>query len=101
MEFRTADNIARTRPALRNQRVSDRSCTRGFALDHRRVALMTKLLVGVATALAVGVLSALPATAYPVFWTDSTKTTPLRDQKASAFAPDALEFTNQGPDTLS
>jgi hypothetical protein len=57
-----------------------------------------KLLVSLASALTLGTLCGVPASASPMFWTDSTKTTPLRDLKTPPrLTPDVLEFANQGP----
>jgi hypothetical protein len=65
--------------------------------------MQTKLFVSVLVAvLAVAALCALPAMASPVFWTDASKTTPLRDRETSPKDhPDTLEFANQGPVTFS
>src|SRR5438067_1502496 len=61
-----------------------------------------KLLVSLVSALAVGGLFVVPAKAFPTFWTDSTKTTPLRDLKTPPkLTPDVLEFVSQGPVTFS
>jgi hypothetical protein len=64
--------------------------------------MKVKLLVSLATALTIGALSAAPALASPMFWTNATKTTPLRDLKTSPTDhPDIVEFANQGPVTFS
>jgi hypothetical protein len=61
-----------------------------------------KLLGSTAVALTVASMSAPPTSAYPRFWTDSTKTTPLRDLNTPPKrVPDVLEFANQGPVTFS
>jgi hypothetical protein len=60
--------------------------------------MKTKLLVGLASVLAVGALSAAPAFASPRLWTDATETTLLRDVASPPKAqPDALEFVNDQP----
>lgn len=57
-----------------------------------------KFLVGLVAGLAVAGLSAAPASAFPQFWTDSTKTTLLRDVSTlPKNQPDAMEFVNNGP----
>jgi hypothetical protein len=62
-----------------------------------------KLLVSMASVLTIGALSfAAPALASPMFWTNATKTTPLRDLETSPKEhPDILEFANQRPVAFS
>jgi hypothetical protein len=60
------------------------------------------ILAGLTSALAVGILSDAPALAFPIFWTDSTKTTPLRGLKTPPkLNNDVLTFLNRGPVTFS
>jgi hypothetical protein len=61
--------------------------------------MKNKLLVGLASLLVVGALSAASAFAAPRLWTDSTETTLLRSvTSVPKLQPDALEFINEGPE---
>jgi hypothetical protein len=60
-----------------------------------------QLLIGIMSAIAIGGLSAAPASAFPQFWTDSSKTTLLRSVTTPPLnQPDAMEFVNNGSITL-
>jgi hypothetical protein len=62
-----------------------------------RARAANKVLVGLAAALSVAALPAASAAAFPRFWTDHAKTTPLRDLATRPkLTPDFLEFANQG-----
>jgi|GEM_PF-2578672 hypothetical protein len=60
-----------------------------------------QLRIGIMSAMAIGGLSAAPASAFPQFWTNSSKTTLLRSVTTPPLnQPDAMEFVNNGSITL-